>query len=381
MKKIMSLLLSCVMLFSGFIKYYFYNISTNVGQPISVNQEKNNLEINNTGNLLSLCNDEVNPEYLANDIFNYYGIDVNGFNIDEEAFLIQGTKMVSLNDILDTEQETEEKNQVLEISLFYKKDEECAYLTAFNEQNAYQETIQLYPEFYDSRFEGNTLVINEGGENQQINIFDMDDSNEENELVRAMLLSFCGLALWKIIKAAVVIIIAVTMVAYPEFYVSGIKSLCDVFETFTTKIIQKVKYKFIKMVDGVVDEIAQIRQKNSKNIYYIVMPITNENQKFYPNATQGDMLISDYPVTYSEAKKFLWAGYSIYTFEEYDAYRVIKMAWIDGIAIDEPCDEGFSVGFYSHYHAYYKDGNILKKRYVQMDNFLMAVHGFYGYPW
>ena len=64
-----------------------------------------------------------------------------------------------------------------------------------------------------------------------------------------------------------------------------------------------------------------------------------------------------------------------------DAYRVIKFAWPNGYAVLEPCDSGFSGGYYSHYHPYYRTGLKIEKRYVMVGGEETLIHGFYGYPW
>jgi hypothetical protein len=385
MKKIISLLLSCSFLFflsmgqnsiidnAPFVDNKIHLINT-IKQENSENPTATYMPLNDN-------NEADDPESLAYDILLYYGIEPGQVDIEDDGFFIGGTKMVSSDDILNIENGSNEKNTFLEVSLTYNTYEGCVVLTASNDEYNYEESIELYPEFSDYQFEGFFSVSNRDGEIEYLNIFEMEEVAEE-ELEPCFLgIAICGIALWKLIAATVVVTVAVTMVAYPEFYVSGIESLCDELGNVTSQIIGKIKHNFTKMVDAAVDRIEQIRQNNNKNIYYLAIPIVKNNENLYPDVERGDMLISAYPVTYSEAKKALRAGYSIYTFEENDAYRAVKFAWVGGIAIDEPCDDGFAIGFYSHYHAYYRSGNEFIKRYVWLDGAEVSIHGFYGYPW
>lgn len=100
-------------------------------------------------------------------------------------------------------------------------------------------------------------------------------------------------------------------------------------------------------VDNKIHLINNIKQENSENPTATYMPLNDNNEADDPESLAYDILL----------------------------YYGIEPGQID---IE---DDGFAMGFYSHYHAYYRSGNEFIKRYVWLGGAEVSIHGFYGYPW
>lgn len=324
---------------------------------------------------------EYDPEELVCDILEYYEIEIIELDMGANDCIISGTTLALLSDIIDDENIPPEAEIPLEISIEFHLIEPQIYLIASNSEYEYEESGYFYPEFTDEKFEGYALVVNENNESEYINIFDMEEMPEEELETRGIMAAIFGAAFSKLIKGVLIAGAALFLGNPPEFFVSGIESLCDSLEKIVSLGIGKVRHNFVKLAPVAMQIAEQIRQSNNKNIYYLAIPIIDENVHKYPNVESGDMLISEFPVAYSEAKRALWVGYSVYTFHKSDAYHIIKFAWENGYAKDEPCNRGFKQGYYSHYHPYYRINGELVKREVNVDGIQTSIHGFYGYPW
>lgn len=345
-----------------------------------------------TGSEVSTASNDVDFEYLVQDILTGYEIVMESIEADSKGIEFIGYKMVSSNDILSVDDEDDTLDKILEITLEYDASGNLGTLTGYNGYHDYQETIQIVPEIIeDTKFDGTVCVTNEYGESVTVDVFEIDDSEdiESEDTEEASIeprffgVMICGVALWKIVVGAAVAMVAIHAAAYPEFYVRGIQSLFDATIAAGSIFFEKMTYNMVKVKEEIFSIIEQIRNKNDKNIYYIAIPITKHNAHLYNDVKSGDMLLSEYPVNYATAKRALRAYYSIYTFDQNEAYRVVKFAWTKGYAKLEPCDKGFEKGFYEHYHAYYREGNKLIKREKLVEGISepVTVHGYFGYPW
>lgn len=148
----------------------------------------------------------------------------------------------------------------------------------------------------------------------------------------------------------------------------------------------RIGSRIVKMIKWVATTLSRIETQRNENdddddddLYYIAIPIINKNVAEYSGCdiAVGDMLISEYPVDYDTAKRSLREGSSIYTYDQQDAYDVLKNAWKGTIPIPHPAEKK---NYFNHYHPFYWVGSVKKERYAYINNERVSIHSFYGEP-
>lgn len=119
--------------------------------------------------------------------------------------------------------ESEDIEVEVDYNIVYDANENLVNLSAQSVEADYEENLNFSPDMsVEGKFDG-TIYLN----GQEINIFDIDEENEESIEECAILTGIFlgGIALWKIIAGITVATVAITMVVYPEFYVKGLEKV------------------------------------------------------------------------------------------------------------------------------------------------------------
>lgn len=333
-------------------------------------------------------------EYYVRDILSSYGITIAEVRLETGSVIsLQCEKYVSREDLENIEydygEESEYPECLMQVYFEYDYDNHTALLDAYCDEVGYYEQLSFVPDFdlnncyydedegYCGYYDGNVHIENiTTGEEGYYNVYEIDDMTEDEIEVYFFGTAICGIALWKIVTGIVIACVAVSMVAYPTYYVNTIESFCDLVGRAGECIIEKVKYEVVSLTNEIINELYRRRQYGINN-YYLALPIVDNND-YFKGSEQGQMYISAYPLNYAKAKMMLRYGYSIYSFEANDVYRAMRYAWFNGYVLEEACNSGFAAGYYSHYHAYTNDG---VRRNGWIDGKERHIHGFYGYAW
>ena len=284
---------------------------------------------------------------------------------------------------LDCYIEDSDDNATFEISRYEVEGENYIDIT-YSDNNSEYLTFMFTEDL--ANFSGNVIV-----DGEEINIYDIEDEEESavialsNDNVKPQLLGFLSI---KILKFTVLAVVIAVTSAYATYLVNNFRPLGDYTRSGVAVVHENIKYSFANLKSKIADRVDELLREHfehdDEKRFYIAIPITDRNRDIYvkkcPNLDieSGDMLLSEYPLSFQKVKKFIRKGYSVYTFEAVDAHHVLKATWIDGFVKEEPCNKGFKKGFYSHYHAY--DG-LGQKRMGIILNYEDSIHGFYGLPW
>lgn len=253
----------------------------------------------------------------------------------------------------------------VDYNIVYDANENLVNLSAQSVEADYEENLNFSPDMsIEGKFDG---TINLNG--QEINIFDIDEENEESIEECAILTGIFlgGVALWKVIAGITVATVAITMVAYPEFYVKGLEKVAEGMETLGKVVIGGMTYILTQATAQTLSKVKTNTdsRKYEKNYPTILVNVNNKND--YPRASIGDTLISKYPVKNSQAIKNYKAGIHNYTTYPKDAkYIISKVWWFVKITHDKPS----KIGEFPHYHS--------SKGYVKIGRNSIHMHSFYG---
>ena len=394
MRKILSLWLSCMLavftmgfaFVSSNYNSYNYCVSANAETTVLSDEEEY----------------PTDPCALAMDIFAGYGIEYdvnNSYYSENDNYYFCGTVMMTENDILNIDDGVTDEVGDIPVDVTLTCDGGPVILSLCNDSLEYSDSLSFNPIFNEDEktFEGEIEVFLPDDSSTYVNVFDMVEENEEfdveiedgemtedEETTAAVnprvfpLVAIGGIALWKIAAAAAVCAVAIIIASYPEFFVSGVEALVDTFDKITTLVFQKVKHVFVKMEQTAAAIIEANRNNNSKNIFYLAIPINKDNVHKYKkeyDINVNDMLVSNYPVNRATAVKALREGYSIYSYYEREVLIVMRRAWSTGKIRRENCVT--KPRYFYHYHPYITDKD---KRQGLIDGILISIHGFFGLP-
>lgn len=262
-------------------------------------------------------------------------------------------------------------------------------LTITNNDNK-TETYNIKIFTNSEKFSGN-IAIN----GNEVNIFDLETDYpnefppEDTELYSLNNLRFAlslSILTARVIKFAVIATVVIICTTYPIYYVGGLQSLGKTIENEVSVIFEKVRYTFTKLIDECRELVKTNKDNNNNNIYYLAIPITGNNVDVYKkkygrsSINEGDMLISQFPVSETVAKKMINKGYSVYTYYESDAEYILSQSFKKGFVEKDICDDE-EFGYYSHFHPYYIASNGKKhKRQGYIDGVKINIHGFFADP-
>ena len=287
MKKLISVLLAVVFCcFSVGMRYFGRNV-----QPGLV--YANEIDKLEKPELFSSIEEYV--DYLASN----YGTVVFEVNLDQDS------SELYINAIIQSEEgETE-------CSIYTNSNCHCIINLGENAQ-IYEFDVLDYE---SDKFVGEILLADYG----KINVFqDEESSGEECQAIVNGPKRLFGIALSifaiKAIKIAVLAAVAATTVYAAAkiitYVVSNLSAVTGKIGDAIPVYDKNIKYELRKIREES-DAIAESnRKKNDYDKYYIAMPITANNESYYKrkfgvDAADGDLYISDYPVSYSTAINYV----------------------------------------------------------------------------
>lgn len=259
--------------------------------------------------------------------------------------------------------ESEDIEVEVDYNIVYDANENLVNLSAQSVEADYEENLNFSPDMsVEGKFDG-TIYLN----GQEINIFDIDEENEESIEECAILTGIFlgGIALWKIIAGITVATVAITMVVYPEFYVKGLEKVAEGMETIGKAVIGGMTFILTKATASVISKIKTNTDSKKYDKYYPAYVVNNGNKSEYPKARVGDTMISKYPVKASQARKNFRNGIDCYTYYGTDAKKIIATTYLFSKTYKE-IHTGKAM--FWHYHS--ESGYALGRH----------LHSFYGKP-
>jgi hypothetical protein len=327
MKKIFALLNACLI---GLLLF-----------SCSKNNECNLILDNRVHNVSNeIRNDFINDEYS-----------VSEYSKNDFGFSISAVKTISKSFITGIQYVDSSETMVdVDYTLNYNKSENKLDIYAKEDTTNYNETAILEPIFgLNGDFDG-TVILN----NEKINLFDYTDEgiyeedidNYIDEECFLLTSTICGITVWKIALLASAAVVTYTVARNPV-YVNSLGDAIDETLDFNLSkiVIGGITYALTKATVQAIN----VAKNQNNDEYYIAIPITQSNISEYPNSSVGDMLISNYPISKSQAVNNFKKGIDCYTYTATKSKKVMKSAFI---LHNIKKDNVTQTGYYPHYHAW-----------------------------